>query len=125
MAQRKGREIDRATFLYFLLQQGSKSVGGHEHTTPSGKARTLAASIYPLALCNQILLGARDQLQAELKPTNNYLANLMKSSLPVYDLSEKREYGEVRPNVDGPSDMDDWDQSGKDLFISNGLDVGF
>lgn len=94
--------------------RGSKSAGGHEHTTLFGKEKTQVASIYPPALCTEILLGARDQLHAKLTPANAYLGNIMKSSFPVCDLSGRQEYGEVRPTTDGPSDMDDWDPNDKE-----------
>ena len=41
--------------------RGCKSVGGHEHTTLFGAEKTKAASVYPPALCREILLGTREQ----------------------------------------------------------------
>ena len=63
-----------------------------------GKRKTQAAAEYPPELCRQILLGIQDQLRREAAAVGPYLGSLMKTSLPVYNLSNQGDKLEVLPD---------------------------
>ena len=87
---------------------GTGSRYSHKHVVLFGKKKTQAAAEYPPELCRQILLGAQDQLKREAKAIGPFLGNLMKKTLPVYDLSNSSEKLEVVPDNNGDQ-YEDWE----------------
>ena len=87
--------------------RGSKSAGGHEHTTLFGAEKAKAAAVFSPALCKEVLLGVQEQLQAETKATNPHVGSLLRSPMPVYNLRETDKLLEVRPDDDSQHKFED------------------